>query len=88
VWPCRGWALWGYGLGVLVRAVGGSGSWGHYALWERGRLEGPHAEEIVEYWRSRLEGLPVLQLETGHPRPRGVGLFVANGRCVVVRGRV
>jgi amino acid adenylation domain-containing protein len=76
----------GWSIGVLLRELaalyaaevtgGPSGlpelpvQFADYALWERGRLAGPHAEEIVEYWRSRLEGLPVLQLETDHPRPR------------------
>ena len=41
-----------------------------YAVWQRDRLQGPELEKQLEYWRRRLEGVPVLQLPTDRPRPK------------------
>lgn len=41
-----------------------------YAVWQRGRLQGPVIEERLAYWKEKLKGrLPVLDLPTDRPRP-------------------
>ncbi|HET7230272.1 MAG TPA: amino acid adenylation domain-containing protein, partial [Longimicrobium sp.] len=40
-----------------------------YALWQRERLAGAALEQMVEWWRLRLEGAPTLALPTDHPHP-------------------
>ncbi|GAB1689813.1 non-ribosomal peptide synthetase [Krasilnikovia sp. M28-CT-15] len=40
-----------------------------YAVWERDRLQGQALEELQEYWRTNLDGAPVLQLPTDRARP-------------------
>ncbi|MBM7773853.1 amino acid adenylation domain-containing protein [Actinokineospora baliensis] len=40
-----------------------------YALWERDRLRGAVADDLVEYWQRTLAGAPALQLPTDRPRP-------------------
>ncbi|HEY6350279.1 MAG TPA: condensation domain-containing protein, partial [Candidatus Angelobacter sp.] len=40
-----------------------------YAVWQREVLQGPVLQKQVEYWRWRLEGLPVLELPTKGQRP-------------------
>jgi amino acid adenylation domain-containing protein len=40
-----------------------------FALWQREWLRGERLEGQLEYWRQRLEALPVLELPTDRPRP-------------------
>src|SRR5690606_22415481 len=40
-----------------------------FAVWQREWLVGPTLEKQLEYWRARLESLPVLRLPTDRPRP-------------------
>ncbi|ONF73753.1 non-ribosomal peptide synthetase [Amycolatopsis keratiniphila] len=40
-----------------------------FAAWQRTRLERGRFETDLAYWRTRLAGLPVLDLPTDHPRP-------------------
>jgi amino acid adenylation domain-containing protein len=43
------------------------------ALWERERLQGPVLDELVDYWRTALDGLQTAQLPADRPRPMVVG---------------
>lgn len=44
--------------------------YGDYAAWQREQLQGEKLEQLLAYWRGRLEGLPTpLQLPTDRPRP-------------------
>ncbi|SDH31163.1 amino acid adenylation domain-containing protein [Lentzea fradiae] len=41
-----------------------------YAEWQRGRLTGQALRDLLDHWRTRLEGAPTaLELPTDHPRP-------------------
>lgn len=40
-----------------------------YAVWQREQLTGEVLERQLDYWRTRLADLPVLDLPTDHPRP-------------------
>jgi amino acid adenylation domain-containing protein len=40
-----------------------------YAMWQRDWLAGPRGAELVEFWRRRLAGAPVLAFPTDRPRP-------------------
>ncbi|WP_250465119.1 condensation domain-containing protein, partial [Microbulbifer litoralis] len=41
-----------------------------YAQWQRQLLSGTYLDELVGYWRERLDGIPTLHaLPTDHPRP-------------------
>ncbi|WP_204014595.1 non-ribosomal peptide synthetase, partial [Virgisporangium aurantiacum] len=40
-----------------------------YAVWQRGRLQGPALERQLDYWGDRLSGVPVLELPADRPRP-------------------
>ena len=40
-----------------------------YALWQRDYLQGKTLEQLVDYWRDRLEGCPTLELPLDFPRP-------------------
>ncbi|MPY39617.1 amino acid adenylation domain-containing protein, partial [Streptomyces phyllanthi] len=40
-----------------------------FALWQRAWLTGDVLDRQLAYWRDRLDGLPVLELPTDHPRP-------------------
>ncbi|MEU4440156.1 non-ribosomal peptide synthetase/MFS transporter [Micromonospora chalcea] len=41
-----------------------------YAAWERDRLDGPRWDELRDYWRETLTGLPAVHaLTTDRPRP-------------------
>ena len=40
-----------------------------YALWERQRLQGPALDELVGYWRGKLDGFETVQMPTDRPRP-------------------
>jgi amino acid adenylation domain-containing protein len=40
-----------------------------YALWEKQRLRGPALDELLEYWRGRLDGFETVQMPTDRPRP-------------------
>ncbi|HSF43457.1 MAG TPA: amino acid adenylation domain-containing protein, partial [Thermoanaerobaculia bacterium] len=69
----------GWSTGVLVREVmalyGGSPlpelpvRYVDYAAWQRRTFTGEVVEEALGYWRERLQGVPVLELPTDHPRP-------------------
>ncbi|MFP2931860.1 amino acid adenylation domain-containing protein, partial [Pyxidicoccus sp. 3LG] len=75
----------GWSLGVLVREVGALYAalkqgreaslpalpiqYADYAAWERRVLEEQALAEQVEWWRSKLQDAPVLELPTDHARP-------------------
>lgn len=41
-----------------------------FAAWQRGRLSGPELDGLLDYWRTKLAGLPpVHSLPTDRPRP-------------------
>lgn len=40
-----------------------------FALWEREQLTGPRLARLEGFWRRQLQGAPVLDLPTDHPRP-------------------
>ncbi|MFH8630744.1 amino acid adenylation domain-containing protein [Streptomyces lydicus] len=40
-----------------------------YAAWQRERLTGAELERLLDHWRSRLSGVPALELPTSRPRP-------------------
>ncbi|GAG54265.1 unnamed protein product, partial [marine sediment metagenome] len=40
-----------------------------FAHWQREWLQGEVLENQLSYWRNQLEGVPLLQLPTDHPRP-------------------
>ncbi|ASZ13033.1 non-ribosomal peptide synthetase [Chitinophaga sp. MD30] len=40
-----------------------------YAIWQRGHLSGEVLQKELQYWKSRLDGVAVLQLPTDRPRP-------------------
>ena len=40
-----------------------------FAIWQRQWLQGDVLKAQLDYWKNRLEGLPVLQLPTDRPRP-------------------
>jgi Condensation domain len=42
-----------------------------FAVWQRGWVSGARLQQLIDYWRSRLEGAAVaLELPADHPRPR------------------
>lgn len=44
---------------------------GDFALWQRERLSGDRLNDLLRYWRSHLEGAPVvISLPTDRPRPQ------------------
>ena len=40
-----------------------------YGAWQREYLTGATLQKQVDYWRSHMQGAPVLDLPTDHPRP-------------------
>jgi hypothetical protein len=40
-----------------------------YAVWQRKRLQGQRLESSLDFWRTQLAGLSVLQLPADRPRP-------------------
>ncbi|MGE5828517.1 MAG: non-ribosomal peptide synthetase [Micromonosporaceae bacterium] len=42
---------------------------GDYVLWLRDWLADGNLDELTRFWRERLNGLPVLDFPTDHPRP-------------------
>ncbi|MEM9212765.1 MAG: amino acid adenylation domain-containing protein [Cyanobacteria bacterium P01_F01_bin.150] len=40
-----------------------------FAAWQRQWLQGHEREQQLEYWRSQLHDIPMLELPTDHPRP-------------------
>jgi amino acid adenylation domain-containing protein/non-ribosomal peptide synthase protein (TIGR01720 family) len=40
-----------------------------YSLWQREWLSGERLERQLSYWKTRLDGVPVLELPTDFPRP-------------------
>ncbi|MFJ9036722.1 amino acid adenylation domain-containing protein [Streptomyces sp. NPDC102406] len=44
-----------------------------YAAWQRERLTGAELERLLDHWRTRLSGVPVLELPTSRPRPAVAG---------------
>ncbi|MFD8542667.1 amino acid adenylation domain-containing protein [Streptomyces sp. NPDC059649] len=40
-----------------------------YAAWQRERLTGTELERLLDHWRTRLSGVPALELPTSRPRP-------------------
>ncbi|WP_406191911.1 amino acid adenylation domain-containing protein [Streptomyces sp. NBC_01017] len=40
-----------------------------YAAWQRERLTGAELERLLDHWRTRLSGVPVLELPISRPRP-------------------
>ena len=59
-----------------ARAAGGTADlpelplqYADYAQWQRERLAGGQLAELAEYWRSKLAGVPPLELPTDRARP-------------------
>ncbi|WP_224242635.1 non-ribosomal peptide synthetase [Hyalangium gracile] len=55
-----------------------------FAVWQRAHLEGERLKPHLDYWRSRLDGVPALELPTDRPRPsvqtyRGATLVLSLG---------
>ena len=45
-------------------------SYGDFVAWQQAELAGPHGQQLQQYWQNELSGeLPVLNLNTDHPRP-------------------
>lgn len=45
--------------------------YGDFALWQRNYLSDSRLEQLLSYWKAKLDGMPVLlELPTDHPRPR------------------
>jgi amino acid adenylation domain-containing protein len=40
-----------------------------FASWQRQRLQGEGLEQLLNYWRGKLEGIPILNLPHDHKRP-------------------
>ncbi|HEX3126991.1 MAG TPA: amino acid adenylation domain-containing protein [Thermoanaerobaculia bacterium] len=40
-----------------------------FAVWQREWLQGEVLERQLDYWREKLEGVPMLELPIDHPRP-------------------
>lgn len=40
-----------------------------YAAWQREWLQGDVLERQLDYWKEQVAGVPVLELQTDHPRP-------------------
>ena len=40
-----------------------------YAVWQREQLQGAAMERLLDYWKTQLAGLPILELPTDRPRP-------------------
>ncbi len=44
--------------------------YGDFAAWQRGRLNGPYRQELLDFWLRHLEGAPrLVDLPTDRPRP-------------------
>ncbi|HLH61201.1 MAG TPA: amino acid adenylation domain-containing protein [Ktedonobacteraceae bacterium] len=54
-----------------------------YAIWQQNWLQGEVLEEQLNYWKSQLAGIPVLQLPTDRPRP-AVQTFRGAAQLVVL----
>ncbi|HYW08941.1 MAG TPA: amino acid adenylation domain-containing protein [Longimicrobium sp.] len=79
----------GWSVGVLLRELGelysafaeGKPSplpelpvqYADYALWQRENFQGDTLDAQLAYWRGKLEGAPVLEIPTDHPRPAAQG---------------
>ncbi|GAA3719868.1 amino acid adenylation domain-containing protein [Streptomyces tremellae] len=44
-----------------------------YAAWQRERLTDAELERLLDHWRTRLSGVPALELPTSRPRPAVAG---------------
>ncbi|MGI5397361.1 amino acid adenylation domain-containing protein [Streptomyces sp. CA-251251] len=44
-----------------------------YAAWQRERLTDAALERLLDHWRTRLSGVPALELPTSRPRPAVAG---------------
>jgi amino acid adenylation domain-containing protein len=40
-----------------------------YTHWQRQNVAGERLAQLLDYWRKQVEGVPVLELPTDHPRP-------------------
>src|SRR5262249_54808065 len=61
-----------------------------FAAWQRRRLQGEGLEQLLDYWRAKLEGIPVLNLPHDHTRPpvqtfRGASRKIEIPRTVVTQ---
>ncbi len=43
--------------------------YGDFALWQKDWLQGDVLDSQLDYWKSQLAGIPILQLPTDRPRP-------------------
>ncbi len=41
-----------------------------FTMWQREQLRGDRLDELLHYWRTQLDSLPVLEMPTDRPRPR------------------
>ncbi len=59
-----------------------------YSEWQREWLAGPRRDELVKYWREKLDGVPISEFPTDRPRPAQINYeggrrehtFPANAR--------
>lgn len=84
----------GWSLGVLIREVASlypalvQGDlptlpalpiqYTDFACWQRQEMQGDQLQRSLEYWMRKLDGFPVLQLPTDHPRPSKQSFRGAN----------
>jgi amino acid adenylation domain-containing protein len=77
---CDAWSLWLFleelGAIYLAEHTGRAepltplaASYADYVRWQRQLLRGAEGEGLWDYWKRKLEGLPVLNLPTDRPRP-------------------
>jgi amino acid adenylation domain-containing protein/non-ribosomal peptide synthase protein (TIGR01720 family) len=71
----------GWSTGILLRELFGHYAdpqarpepppiqYADYAVWQRGRLAGPHLAGLTDWWRTQLRGTPPLDLPSDRPRP-------------------
>jgi amino acid adenylation domain-containing protein len=57
-----------------------------YAVWQRDWLQGDVRKEQLEYWKTQLAELPVLQVPTDYPRPANQTYRGASERFALTEG--
>jgi hypothetical protein len=43
--------------------------YGDFALWQRQLLQGEYLDSLVQYWREKLNNVPIVDIPSDHPRP-------------------
>ena len=69
----------GASVDLMVRELGALYTWSalaplpvtyaDYAAWQRARLTDAEQERLLDHWRTRLAGVPALELPASRPRP-------------------